>query len=276
MAIDLSPLTDTDVGLEAARIEAGEPWTATHVAGLQFYDYDRDDGLEGRVRPAVGDRLHLVREPDNPHDPNAVEVWWRNQYKMGHLPRSLARLVAPEMDEGKPLRAYVWNGGDGYAWSVDVLLVGPAVAEMHGQWLEREAIDAAYTLRLVAKRKQRETTGLVHPTVLDRELTDRRRDRLAQAVALFSRQPWEPDLPAVGQEASAEILADRIGVAASTVHAVAKKLGIERRVDRRGWYAWARPYVMTAELREALLERCRRPRPIGRNRVGIGGDKYAA
>lgn len=236
-APDLTTLTDTDVGIEASRIDAGEPWTATHVAGLQFYDYDQDDGLEGRVRPAVGDRLHLVREPKNRHDANAIEVWWRNEYKLGHVPRSIARLVAPEMDAGKPLRAYVWHGGDGYAWSVDMLLVRPAVAELHGQWLEREALDAAYTLRLIEKRRRRESTGLVHPTIIDREQTEHRLDRLARAVSVFSRLPWEPELPHVGEEASAETLADRIGVSASTVHAVAKRLGIERRVDRRGRYA---------------------------------------
>ncbi|WP_202814891.1 HIRAN domain-containing protein [Aureimonas sp. N4] len=232
--------------------------------------------LYGRVRPVVGDRLHLVREPENRHDANAVEVWWRNEYKLGHVPRYLARIVAPELDAGKALRAYVWNGGDGGAWSVDMLLVGPAVAKLHGQWLEREAHNAEYTLRMVARRRRRESTGLVHATVVDREQAERRRDRLAQAVSVFSRLPFEPDLPAVGEEASAEVLADRIGMSASTVHAVAKRLGIGRRVDRRGWYAWALPYVMTAELREALLDRCRKPRAIGRQMVGISGDRYAA
>jgi len=44
----------------------------------------------------VGDRLGLVREPDNPHDPKAVRVEWRGAM-IGYAPRAdnvdLARLM---------------------------------------------------------------------------------------------------------------------------------------------------------------------------------------
>jgi hypothetical protein len=44
----------------------------------------------------VGDRLHLYREPDNPHDPKAVRVEWRGAM-IGYAPRAdnvdLARLM---------------------------------------------------------------------------------------------------------------------------------------------------------------------------------------
>src|SRR3546814_21019468 len=34
----------------------------------------------------IGDPLHLIREPHNPYDPNAVRVEWRG-LKLGYVPR---------------------------------------------------------------------------------------------------------------------------------------------------------------------------------------------
>ena len=42
----------------------------------------------------------LVREPDNPHDPNAIRVELGGLY-LGYVPRHIAKDLAPEMDEGK-------------------------------------------------------------------------------------------------------------------------------------------------------------------------------
>jgi hypothetical protein len=47
----------------------------------------------------VGDDLALIREPENPHDHNAVRVEWRGQM-LGYLPRAENRAVAAEMDRG--------------------------------------------------------------------------------------------------------------------------------------------------------------------------------
>ncbi|MFC6048541.1 HIRAN domain-containing protein, partial [Methylobacterium hispanicum] len=119
-------LEGVDAAIEADRIHAGEPWAGCEIAGLQFYDYSTE-GLDGDpVRPRAGDRLVLVRAPDNEHDGNAVEVWWRNDIRLGHLPRGVAREVAPHMDAGAPLRAYVIDPGTGEAWTARALLVGPA------------------------------------------------------------------------------------------------------------------------------------------------------
>ncbi len=127
---DLLPNLDgwegTDAGVEIEALRRGEPWLDTTVAGLQFYDYAGIDELTGEpLIPAAGDRLSLVREPENPHDPNAVEVWWRNGIRLGHLPRLVAAAVAGPLDAGVALRAYVAHGGDGEAWSARALLVGP-------------------------------------------------------------------------------------------------------------------------------------------------------
>ena len=94
-----------DLQLERPRLEAGEPWHTTQLAGLQFYRYNSRGLDEAPVRPDVGERLHLVRRPDNPADANAVEVWLRNEHLLGHIPRDLAARIAPELDHGISLRA---------------------------------------------------------------------------------------------------------------------------------------------------------------------------
>ena len=54
----------------------------------------------------VGDPLTLVREPDNPHDTNAVRVEWRGRM-LGYLPRAENRAVAAEMDRGTAVVARI-------------------------------------------------------------------------------------------------------------------------------------------------------------------------
>ena len=71
------------------------------LAGAQYYALDR---LQGRIQ--VGDALELIREPANPHDPNAVRVQWQGE-KLGYLPRRENRSVAAAMDDGLKVRASV-------------------------------------------------------------------------------------------------------------------------------------------------------------------------
>ncbi|HEY7658339.1 MAG TPA: HIRAN domain-containing protein [Burkholderiales bacterium] len=54
------------------------------------------------LRP--GERLELVREPENPHDPNAVRVEWRG-VTLGYVPRRENSAVARQMDRGTALEA---------------------------------------------------------------------------------------------------------------------------------------------------------------------------
>lgn len=74
-----------------AEIEAGIIVQTSPLAGFQYH--------AGRaVFPllAVGDRLTLHREPDNPHDSKAIRVEWRGAM-LGYAPRidnvDLARLM---------------------------------------------------------------------------------------------------------------------------------------------------------------------------------------
>lgn len=76
----------------------------THVAGLEE--------LEPFLKP--GDRLELVRIPDNPSDPNAIKIYTRDRVKLGYVPRKENHILARLMDAGKLLYAIIlskhWQG----------------------------------------------------------------------------------------------------------------------------------------------------------------------
>jgi len=71
------------------------------TAGLAHHDAKE---VWPELRP--GDRLELRREPANPHDPNAVQVW-REGRLLGYLPRADNRDVARQLDRGQPLEARI-------------------------------------------------------------------------------------------------------------------------------------------------------------------------
>jgi hypothetical protein len=71
------------------------------LAGIQFYT-----AREWWAEMQVDDRLQLVREPDNRHDPNAIRVEWKG-HKLGYVPRRENQAVAQEMDRGAHLEASI-------------------------------------------------------------------------------------------------------------------------------------------------------------------------
>lgn len=71
------------------------------LAGFRY-----GEGAELWPRMQVGDALELRREPDNPHDPNAVRVEWRGR-KLGYVPRRQNAAIAWGLERGTPLRARV-------------------------------------------------------------------------------------------------------------------------------------------------------------------------
>lgn len=68
----------------------------TILAGVSFGDAPKNIAKFGYVDIGT---LALIREPDNPHDPNAVRVSLFDIYNMGYLKREVAEKVAPLMDE---------------------------------------------------------------------------------------------------------------------------------------------------------------------------------
>jgi len=54
----------------------------------------------------VGDRLALIREPENPHDARAVRVEWRG-IMLGYLPRAENAAVAAALDRGERIEGRI-------------------------------------------------------------------------------------------------------------------------------------------------------------------------
>lgn len=71
------------------------------LAGYQYYEGGR---IWHRLRP--GALLELRRNPENPVDPKAVEVYWRG-HKLGHLPRTDNAIIARLLDRNMKLRAKI-------------------------------------------------------------------------------------------------------------------------------------------------------------------------
>jgi len=130
---DTTAFENTPLSLEITLVDGYEHWATTEVAGLQYYSYNKKDELIGRILPANGDVISIMRRPDNHADKNACELWWRNQHHLGHLPRDVARNLYEAIDEGKSARCYVVDRGNGTAWSMKVILVGSAVYKLHKQ-----------------------------------------------------------------------------------------------------------------------------------------------
>lgn len=71
------------------------------LAGSQYYAVgDYWEQLQ------VGDRLDLIREPDNRYDRRAVRIEWRG-HKLGYVPRAENRAVAAALDQGDRLVARI-------------------------------------------------------------------------------------------------------------------------------------------------------------------------
>jgi hypothetical protein len=91
----------------AAALATPRAWAAEAVIVVQrsplagFRHYAGGEVLR-ELKP--GDRLELVREPDNPYDANAVRVEWRG-VKLGYVPRRDNAAVARQMDHGAALEA---------------------------------------------------------------------------------------------------------------------------------------------------------------------------
>jgi hypothetical protein len=71
---------------------------------LAGYQYHAGDELWNQLR--TGDALILVREPDNPHDRNAVRVEWQGR-QLGYLPKAENQAVAVELDRGGRVEARI-------------------------------------------------------------------------------------------------------------------------------------------------------------------------
>jgi hypothetical protein len=73
-------------------------------SSLAGFRYHAAADVWGELR--VGDVLEIAREPDNPHDANAVSLSWRGR-KLGYVPRRDNEVLAWSLDRGEVLRARI-------------------------------------------------------------------------------------------------------------------------------------------------------------------------
>jgi len=71
---------------------------------LAGFNYHQAPAVFANLRS--GDALALLREADNPHDANAIGVYWREQ-KLGYVPRAQNAALAWAMDRGEVVVARV-------------------------------------------------------------------------------------------------------------------------------------------------------------------------
>ncbi len=74
----------------------------TYVAGTYYYQAD-----EVRHMLLPSERLRLRREPTNPHDPAAIEVFTTDNIKLGYVPAAANQPFAEMMDHGYQVTAQV-------------------------------------------------------------------------------------------------------------------------------------------------------------------------
>jgi single-stranded-DNA-specific exonuclease len=120
------PLSAVDALFAAAEEEAdryadilGADEFYTKAVGVTFED--RQERLAALI---PGQPLCLVRQPDNPHDANAILVRTEQEVEIGYLNADLARHLAKAMDEGAVYQAQVASvtGGDDRAYGVNLFI----------------------------------------------------------------------------------------------------------------------------------------------------------
>ncbi len=87
-----------DARREAVAAQRPERRLDFMTAGSRYYS-------DEAARVDEGDELELLREPSNPHDPNAIVVARLGGGKIGHVPREDAALVASSLDRGAMYQA---------------------------------------------------------------------------------------------------------------------------------------------------------------------------
>lgn len=97
-----TPLPITADPDSIARPDAPLGWIPTWIVGRRYY----------RAAPPPDTVLVCERQPDNPHDPEAVAVYAPGAGQVGHLPRCDAAYLAPLMDRGAIRLSARLNGDD--------------------------------------------------------------------------------------------------------------------------------------------------------------------
>ncbi|MBO8125831.1 MAG: single-stranded-DNA-specific exonuclease RecJ [Firmicutes bacterium] len=105
----------------------------TKIVGVTF-----EDRQEVVSSLRSGQKLKLVREVDNPHDPNAIAVTTLDGKQVGYLRRGIAKHLAPLLDGETGYEAtvsQVTGGGEGKSLGVNVFVRKEEDPEEYLRWL---------------------------------------------------------------------------------------------------------------------------------------------
>lgn len=72
--------------------------------------FDNPDGTSRQLELAecrVGEKLELIREPDNPHDPRAVAIFTQRGIRVGYIRSTRAGWIGSKIDRGYDVRAII-------------------------------------------------------------------------------------------------------------------------------------------------------------------------
>ncbi len=218
-----------------ARLREVEQAAAFHtkIVGVTF------DGRQA-ILPTVrtGERLHLVRDPQNVRDPHAIKVLLGDGRQLGFLSAGLAARLTPSMDAGARYAATVASltGGGDRAWGLNIYV------EREAPWIGEEA-DLQDRTRVATGRDlvERLTSGMYRgrsPAPTHREITE---TLLAGGRAAASLGPGRGLLPAVMMAALA-----RLARGARPVAVV-----LPRACDVDAWHDLAAPWLRDVGIRAA-------------------------
>ncbi len=131
----------------------------TKVVGVSF------EGRQSRLTTVrSGDRLELVRQPDNPKDPNAIAIVF-GALQLGFVRRQIAARIAPQIDSGERYTARVLDvtgGGDGKHVGLNVYVERVREVERERAAPDRAAADdRAIQRALIGDRVIRESQAAV-------------------------------------------------------------------------------------------------------------------
>jgi single-stranded-DNA-specific exonuclease len=139
----------------------------TKIAGVTFEG--RQDTIGGLQ---VGAVLKLERQPGNPHDPNAIAVWYGG-LQLGFLNRGIAAHLAPAIDGGARYRARVASltGGGARSRGVNIFVERDAVAALADRERGRESLRQSFDGD--AERIRSALLGAALPHEAQREVLER-------------------------------------------------------------------------------------------------------
>lgn len=139
----------------------------TKIAGVSFEG--RQDVIGG-LRAGV--ELELERQPENPHDPNAIAVRY-GSLPLGFIKKGIALHLAPAIDSGTRYRARVASltGGGEKHRGVNLLVERDAVATIAGRERGREKLREAWDGD--AERIRAALIGASQPHAAQRDVLER-------------------------------------------------------------------------------------------------------